>query len=82
MCDVRLVILLTERPGEANRSHLLHLWMEFCKSWTGGTASVFYLHLPRGERQTEDLEVPGSIPGLGIIDSVYVALCRIGIKSL
>ena len=32
-------------------------------TWTGAAAAIAQL----GERQTEDLKVPGSIPGLGIL---------------
>ena len=36
-----------------------------------------------GERQTEDLKVPGSIPGLGICLLVYfVSNCHIGEATL
>ena len=46
-------------------SDSMALWL------VAATAAIAQL----GERQTEDLKVPGSIPGLGIYADAYTFLC-------
>ena len=47
---------------------------------TGGLAQIAQL----GERQTEDLKVPGSIPGFGIMHSWHLpsVLKRVGTRAI